>query len=525
VPNRPPVGPVGPPIGPVGPPGQQTEAIAGGAATDPQFTDLVPAQAKLVGFEVALGEDGMNPTVRAVRPIYRANDKQTLGEWQGVKKDAKELVKVVAKTGYAVGAITVKPGTNVAGFMVKFMKIAGDKLDPNDSYESEWIGTKDGPGPAPTTLGGKSDPPRGVLGRTNATGVTGLGLLSSDNEKKQPDRPPIGVVPPPPNKAGERGPRIHGGGGDPESRDVAPAGGLLVGFEVGLGKFVNNDIIGAIRPIYRVGDKESDGELYGTDMKRAVKVIAKPGYAVGSISVKTGLGVDGFSITFMKVTDGKLDPKDSYESEWIGGPGGFTLVRIGDGTPVVGILIKNNPRTVSGMGLIYTDTNKPELDGAWPKGTPSRIQGGGGDREFREAGPDGALLVGMEVGVGRFFDHKVIKSMRPIFRNGDKETLGAWHGPTDQETVKEVVKVVAKPGYAVGAVTAKTGLGMNGFSVTFMKIVNGRLDPTDKYESEWIGTTTGGEGKIGDGTPVIGLIGKSSAASLSGLGLLFPAKK
>jgi hypothetical protein len=92
--------------------------------------------------------------------------------------------------------------------------------------------------------------------------------------------------------------------------------------------------------------------------------------------------------------------------------------------------------------------------------------------------------------------------------------------------VKETVKVVAKPGYAVGQITLRTGLGMDGLSVTFMKVTDGKLDPTDSYESEWVGGKGGGEGKLGDGKqPVIGLIGKARADTVSGLGLLFPPAK
>lgn len=345
VPNR-------PPVGPVGPPGQQTEAIAGGAATDPQFTDLVPAQAKLVGFEVALGEDGMNPTVRAVRPIYRANDKQTLGEWQGMKKDAKELVKVVAKTGYAVGAITVKPGTNVAGFMVKFMKIAGDKLDPNDNYESEWIGTKDGPGPAPTTLGGKSDAPRGVLGRTNATGVTGLGLKYPDAVVVQPP-PDVGMA-----KAIGVGtePYILGSiAHDPKFKTVGPEGAILIGLEARFEKFGNTDIVRAVRPIYRVNGKEEFGKQFGNDLTNSVTLKAKDGYAIGGITGKAGWWCNGFSVTFMKVkADGTLDPKDSYESEWVGFNGKGEVFKVtSDGTPVVGIVGKIVGPKTTALGLLF----------------------------------------------------------------------------------------------------------------------------------------------------------------------------
>ena len=55
------------------------------------------------------------------------------------------------------------------------------------------------------------------------------------------------------------------------------------------------------------------------------------------------MGFDGMSVTFMKVADGKLDPKDSYESEWVGTDEEKKPTKIGgDGTPVVGIVGKSN---------------------------------------------------------------------------------------------------------------------------------------------------------------------------------------
>jgi hypothetical protein len=56
-----------------------------------------------------------------------------------------------------------------------------------------------------------------------------------------------------------------------------------------------------------------------------------------------------------------------------------------------------------------------------------------------------------------------------------------------------------------------------------MKIMDpARLDPNDAYESEWIGGRSGGNPVrlAGDGTPVIGIIGKSSNMNMTGLGLL-----
>ena len=147
--------------------------------------------------------------------------------------------------------------------------------------------------------------------------------------------------------------QILGGGLDPVFSDSAPEGGVLAGFEIGLGKFFNNDVVRAARPIYRVGDKEWFGKQYGTETIRVVKVVARPGYAVGALTAKAGLTVDGLSVTFMKVVIGRLDPTDAYESNWIGGKGGNGPVRLGgDGSLVVGLIGKSNGKNMTGMGLL-----------------------------------------------------------------------------------------------------------------------------------------------------------------------------
>src|SRR5207245_11211787 len=156
----------------------------------------------------------------------------------------------------------------------------------------------------------------------------------------QPGKPQPGN--PQPGKPQPGGPvvggktKIQGGAFDPEFGESAPDGGLLVGFEIGLQKFFNNDVVRAMRPIFRVGDKETLGTQRGTNLSRVVKVVAKPGYAVGAVTAKAGLTVDGMSVTFMKITPaGRLDPNDAYESDWIGGRGGGAPMRLGgDGTPV-----------------------------------------------------------------------------------------------------------------------------------------------------------------------------------------------
>jgi hypothetical protein len=149
-------------------------------------------------------------------------------------------------------------------------------------------------------------------------------------------------------------PRLFGGGNDPEFKDAAPEGGLLVGFDIGLGKVGERDMIRAIKPIYRTGDKESPGEQYGTQTTKVVTVKAKDGYAVGGMTVKHGGGFDGMSVIFMKVVDGKLDPKDSYESDFVGSDEKKPPTKvIGSGNTVIGVVGKINDKDMTGMGLLY----------------------------------------------------------------------------------------------------------------------------------------------------------------------------
>jgi len=145
--------------------------------------------------------------------------------------------------------------------------------------------------------------------------------------------------------------RILGGFG-PEFQDLAPEGGVLIGLEVGLGKFAVNDVIKAIRPIFRTAQgEETLGKQHGKDTSNVVTVKAKEGYAVGAITLKQGLLVVGLSVTFMKVGNGTLDPKDAYESEWVGGrTGGPETMLGGTGALVTGIIGKDNERECTGLG-------------------------------------------------------------------------------------------------------------------------------------------------------------------------------
>lgn len=332
-----------------------------------------------------------------------------------------------------------------------------------------------------------------------------------------------GPMNPPPGFPGgvqqaSRGPRIQGGGGAPEHRDYAPDNGLLIGFELGIGNFVNKEIIKAVRPIYLVNGEEVPGEAYGTEWNKIEKIVAKPGYAVGGMHVQTGLGIGGLSLVFMKVEGNKLNVRDNYESPWAGEPRVRPVTINGNGEKTAGVFVKANERDATGIGLIFQDMvnfYKP-----WPKGKPTKIQGGGNDDEFRVAGPEGSVLVGIEVGIGQFFNNPVVKSVKPIYKINGREVSGERIGPN----MPESVTLMAKEGYAIGGITLKTGLGIDGLSVTFMKILpNGSLDILDRSDSQWAGGMGGGGPVplLSNKEPAIGLAGRTNRdGALNGLGLL-----
>jgi len=149
------------------------------------------------------------------------------------------------------------------------------------------------------------------------------------------------------------------GTGENPFRDLPNAPAYVVGFDVGYGDFFGNPVIWAIRPIYQTPAGRTPGTTAGVPKQgtKPTRVEAKPGYAVGSISVRAGAGIDGFSVTFMQIEGDHLNPEKSYKSAWIGGRGGAPPRDLGgDGAPIVGIVGRtNDDNRVIGLGLVLAD--------------------------------------------------------------------------------------------------------------------------------------------------------------------------
>jgi serine/threonine-protein kinase len=153
----------------------------------------------------------------------------------------------------------------------------------------------------------------------------------------------------------------------------------------------------------------------------------------------------------------------------------------------------------------------------------TKVMGGYFDSPQQEVPPDGALLIGFEVGTSRIFNAQYIASLRPIYLTTQGEKLGTLRGKDASLTVT----YKAKKGYAVGAVSIRHGLLFEGLQLTFMKIGTDSLDRGDSYKSEWLGGGGSNETPVGgDGAPVVGVLTKENGnGGLTGLGLVLVKRR
>ena len=135
-------------------------------------------------------------------------------------------------------------------------------------------------------------------------------------------------------------------------RDEAPKDAMLIGLEIGFTNVGGREHVSAVRPIYRASSGEIAGSLHGPALKESTAFKAKDGYAVGGVTIKSGLWVESLKIRFMRIAGGKLNPNDAYDSEWIGDSGGSETVLTGDGAALVGVIGKTLSTRIGGFGLM-----------------------------------------------------------------------------------------------------------------------------------------------------------------------------
>src|SRR4029077_20602521 len=132
-----------------------------------------------------------------------------------------------------------------------------------------------------------------------------------------------------------------------------------------------------------------------------------------------------------------------------------------------------------------------------------------GDITYQDVPDDGSIMVGMAVTYAPFFNHQIIKSVRPIYQGPDGRR---YDGPVCGTPTGVGERVVAREGYAIGGTAIKSGMGIDGMQLTFMEIGADGLDPNKTYLSKWLGGYGGSGAKtfVNDGRPIVGIAGMRS---------------
>ena len=111
----------------------------------------------------------------------------------------------------------------------------------------------------------------------------------------------------------------------------AEAGKPVLGVEFRAGEWDNEQCLARLIPVYEA--KQPPEAV-------TKRVMAKVGYAVGGLTVRSKTFVNAVRVVFMKLTpEGKLDTNDKYTSDWLGPmvEGANEVEIAGDGRRVIGI--------------------------------------------------------------------------------------------------------------------------------------------------------------------------------------------
>jgi hypothetical protein len=150
---------------------------------------------------------------------------------------------------------------------------------------------------------------------------------------------------------------VGGGFTDQSAFDMPAKPGVLVGFELGIGKFMNGKVIQSLTPIYLTAAGEVRGHFYGKKCEQNILVRAKDGYAVGGLIIRGGGGLDALCVQFMKRDADSLNRDDTYYSDVIGGNiNQGPQEQDADGVPVIGVSVKVGDNGALGLGVILANT-------------------------------------------------------------------------------------------------------------------------------------------------------------------------
>ena len=162
-------------------------------------------------------------------------------------------------------------------------------------------------------------------------------------------------------------------------------------------------------------------------------------------------------------------------------------------TKIISMLFLGAIGTTSFMALAadpdpLAATDWQQLSLAVEKGevAATKILAQKGGSVFEEIPKGGGILVGFDLIITPFEQYEnTVRGIAPVFQTRDQKTTGAFYGAKKGKTTTHLL---AKPGYAVGKVTATyDGIAIRRLKVRFDKIDGLKLNTKESYESPWIG--------------------------------------
>ena len=491
--------PLAPAAVPTEPPAEPP-ALRAGLEQGQAFSDRAPDGGVLVGLRCAKGSN-WGGALQAVQPIYQVGTGYALGLRHG--RAGGDECQLLAKPGYAVGGVNARAGLVLNAVQLVFYRVAGQQLDPGDRYESAWVGSDGG---GLFQLDARGVPLTGLSG----TWQDDLVSLTLAPGAALSEPLPVPTADPPDLDSELRAGVLLGLAQGTAFSESAPAGGVLVGVRAFCDE--SPQTLRSLQPIYLAGERYVEGQRLGRGGQTPWLTVARPGYAVLGVAFNVFGDTAGMRLRYGKLSPGGPSSEDAYESPWLG----YEFDDAGqeasaDARFAVG-LTGYFDETILGLGLVLVGPRAvqlaatAELPPEYRKAAYARPRlraGAAAGTAFDDAAPAGGLLVGLRCAKGTNWGG-AIQAVQPIYQVGPGYAVGGRHGKLggDEQTL------VAKPGYAVGAVQARAGLALNAVQLVFYRIAGQRLDPADRYASPWVGCEGGSPYQLDpQGDPIIGVFG------------------
>jgi len=290
--------------------------------------------------------------------------------------------------------------------------------------------------------------------------------------------PPVGGLRPPPAKPdraareaaeaaaelADRTELVGGNGGGPFARPTA-GGAPVVGLRYSMGNWGGRPCLRDLEPI-------ADPAAPPADNANAQSVLARDGYVLSAIAaVRDETNVVAIRPQFARLKDGRPDPADQYDGEWIGAaPGGAQPTLLGGGgVKIIGVCGRRG-LNLDAVGLLIDSGVRH-----------SNQLGGKGGSPYSHRGPAGAPVVGFRYAPGKWGGRPVLSHFVPVFDRAAANQPG-------QDEPKDTKFVVARDGYVAATLLVDTdNTNTCAVQIQFVRYRDGVADPKDTYVAPWIG--------------------------------------